>query len=457
MPVQPNGALEVPKGETVLVVADPATTRMQTHQSSIGTLFTRMPCPDDVVQGEIGDCYLLASINAILRMPEGPDLIQSIMKDNGNGTITVRFYKAGRFQYISIGKSIVKEYKAKTLGIRHGTGKVLHSQGALWVSLLEKAYAAFMRTASQGPNPSYKDLEKGSGEEAMQAIVGGTGVSAAASVSEIDELRQIYLCLTEELSSGNKMMRIPKLKSDTVARITGSVFEGVDNANQHADNWFNWNTAEKRGALIEAARNPLSVEKFRELITKIGDGLDPVTRKLAVIWVEAHGAEMWSGEVGSAQYTPDQINQFMKIQRLLATQRAVTTGTPSTLKGQVTGVGHSGGEAKVSGLAAEHEYSIMDTKIDSVGRRYLLLRNPWGVYGRTYQTQTRSKNQTGPALLTPVASEDQGEFWIELTDFTRNFRGHKASPQVHTPQRQAFTNELQSKLADIQKKNPALK
>jgi hypothetical protein len=175
--------------------------------------------------------------------------------------------------------------------------------------------------------------------------------------------------------------------------------------------------------------------------------LDRETRELVGAWVNRYHHLIWPGAIGSGVYTPKQLDTFALVQRLLATQRAVTTGTPEQLLGKVTGVGHSGGESKVSGLAGKHEYSVVGAKIDPLGRRFLQLRNPWGSYGRGYVTNPRSKNDRGPATLTPVALEDQGEFWIELTDFTINFGNLGVGPAVHGSGRQALMTNLPQQLA----------
>lgn len=452
MSFKPAGALVIPQGAAVTVLADPSTTPMQTHKSASGPLFAHKPCKDDVVQGEIGDCYLLAAINAVLSRIEGPEIVQSMFLDSGNGEVVIRLYKAGAFHYLRMRKTLVHEYESKTLGIRHGTGKVLHGQGALWVSLLEKAYAAFMRAPAVGANPSYKHLEGGAGMDAMAAIVGGgVGISTGSSLEDIQVIRDTLFALTEELSSGSSILhKIPALRDKALNRVADSVFAGVDDRLNHAKNWFQWSTEITQVQFRAFFSSGPTIEKFHQLMDRIAGGLDPTTLKLVMIWVERYAAELWPGEVGSGVYTTEQLNHFLKIQRMLATQRGVTVGTPTQLQGVASGIGHSSGETKVDGLAAKHEYTVLDTKIDPVGRRYILVRNPWGQYGREYQTVTRSSGQKGPALLKPVANEEQAESWIELTDFSRSFGGINVGPPVHGDARQAFRTELQSRLASVQ-------
>ncbi len=78
-----------------------------------------------------------------------------------------------------------------------------------------------------------------------------------------------------------------------------------------------------------------------------------------------------------------------------------------TSKG-TTAKGHSGGEQVAKGLVGGHAYSVLGTKTVD-GRLYLVVRNPWGKYGREYDWK---------AAKGAVAKQkdDAGEFMLELND-----------------------------------------
>lgn len=99
-------------------------------------LFAHDPCVSDIAQGEVGDCYFLATIAAIC--DRDPDFIRKMMKDNGDGTVTVRFYDEKNPVYVRVEKTVPinTDTKSPTFGIDK------FSRGALWVQMLEKAYAA---------------------------------------------------------------------------------------------------------------------------------------------------------------------------------------------------------------------------------------------------------------------------------------------------------------------------
>ncbi len=54
-------------------------------------LFPHEPQIDDIQQAGLGDCYLLSGLGSLLE--KDPQSIKKSMKDNGDGTVTVRFFK----------------------------------------------------------------------------------------------------------------------------------------------------------------------------------------------------------------------------------------------------------------------------------------------------------------------------------------------------------------------------
>lgn len=99
-------------------------------------LFPHEPCVQDVTQRGLGDCYLLAALgSAVTAHPEN---IRSCMRDNGDGTVTVRFHDTThRFREPTPVYVTVSKKAPRVLG-------KIDSYGAnsLWVQMLERAYAA---------------------------------------------------------------------------------------------------------------------------------------------------------------------------------------------------------------------------------------------------------------------------------------------------------------------------
>ena len=105
-------------------------------------LFTAEPNADDLMQGDVGDCYLIAGLKAVVE--KNPRLIKRAMKDEGS-TVAVRLYKYESREpvVVRINKSLA--YKKITYlddqGQKHEITTRRGCKGALWVCLFEKAYA----------------------------------------------------------------------------------------------------------------------------------------------------------------------------------------------------------------------------------------------------------------------------------------------------------------------------
>jgi len=100
------------------------------------------PSKEDVFQGDVGDCYLMAVL-AGFAMVE-PEFIRKMVTDLGDGTYAVRFYRSGLEHHIRVDAELWVN-----LGIvsyaKPGTGGASLQDGALWSPIVEKAYAFFRR------------------------------------------------------------------------------------------------------------------------------------------------------------------------------------------------------------------------------------------------------------------------------------------------------------------------
>lgn len=101
------------------------------------------PRIEDIVQGNVGDCYFLAALG--MAVTRDPNLIRNMISDNGDGTYTVRFFKnstgtGGGATYVTVNRD---------LPVRDGGNLIFASWNRaitdpslpLWVPLIEKAYA----------------------------------------------------------------------------------------------------------------------------------------------------------------------------------------------------------------------------------------------------------------------------------------------------------------------------
>ncbi len=117
------------------------------YAPSTGTLFVNGPSYSDVNQGQVGDCYFIASMGAIAK--SSPAAISNMIVDNGDKTYTVRFYAGGKADYVTVDSMLPVSGSGRL--VFDGDGDLAASVNTeLWLPLLEKAYAQWNETGKSG-------------------------------------------------------------------------------------------------------------------------------------------------------------------------------------------------------------------------------------------------------------------------------------------------------------------
>lgn len=94
-------------------------------------IFPHEPTINDLRQGKVSNCYMLAATTSLIQ--HDPEAIKHIIKDNGDGTATVRLYKGeGQPVFIRIKKEVPR---------LAATGGAILTSGPLWMQLIEMAAA----------------------------------------------------------------------------------------------------------------------------------------------------------------------------------------------------------------------------------------------------------------------------------------------------------------------------
>ncbi len=119
---------------------------------------TAGPQATDVKQGWIGDCYFLAPLASLAQ--ENPDLIRRLVVELGDGTYAVRFRRDGGSVYVRVDNDLVISN-----GVMTPLYAKLGPEGAMWVAIVEKAFANFRR--GEG---TYASLHSGWMNEAFGAL-----------------------------------------------------------------------------------------------------------------------------------------------------------------------------------------------------------------------------------------------------------------------------------------------
>lgn len=99
--------------------------------------------PNDVKQGALGDCYLIAGMAAVARAD--PEAIRELIKDNGDGTFDVTLFL--RANHYSAPRPVTKTVDARLAVVSAGrplyagTGDQVGDDVEIWAALIEKTLA----------------------------------------------------------------------------------------------------------------------------------------------------------------------------------------------------------------------------------------------------------------------------------------------------------------------------
>ncbi len=154
-------------------------------------LFSHEPTINDLKQHLVSNCYMVASVAGVVNM--NPSLIKECIKDNGDGSVTVRL-----FEYVPVEEKKndtkqsdddddfdlefeaeeITKYELKPIYVRvkkeipRIAGADTLSAGALWMQMIEKACAMVGRKVGAQTKTGYMSLWYGEGGEFLSRLFG---------------------------------------------------------------------------------------------------------------------------------------------------------------------------------------------------------------------------------------------------------------------------------------------
>jgi hypothetical protein len=352
------------------------------HQDKDGN---NIVSPDDVHQGFIGDCMLMAALMEIAQ--QNPKHILNMITDNGQ-TVSVRLYKEQKPETVTVRKTVLKKTKIYSLGSalsKHRTSKQNRRLGAhgpvLWPAMIEKAFAKLAG--------SYREINPGR----LDPYEVLTGLEVKR-----EKLFQGFDIETGVKSKGK--LDDPKFAKDF-------------------DKWKDFVENKLNDFIDEIQAWDAHLGNFEFILKKAG-----VSKAFRKAVLEEYGDYFDKG-VMTGDYTKGTLAGFEKIKAIIDRGEYIETGTKDWRLGQ-RGGGHSGGEdtSKVKGLVAPHAYAIIGYRTEKKGKKeihFLRIRNPWGFHGMKYDSKGQRQKT------------DEPEFEIDLSDARRFFGESTGWRYTETP------------------------
>jgi hypothetical protein len=145
----------------------------------------------DVKQGRLSDCYFVAALSETAH--RAPQAIRDAFIDNGDGTWTVRFFRNGTPQYVTVDRYLpaTSDGKLHYAGIGASIGD---PNTRLWAPLLEKAYAQLAESGWSRPTASnsYAAIENGWEGMVIKHVTGKEVSSASITSSSLNSIVSAY-------------------------------------------------------------------------------------------------------------------------------------------------------------------------------------------------------------------------------------------------------------------------
>jgi hypothetical protein len=198
---------------------DPVLTEGATSYKNFSNLplFSKAgPAADDVKQGQLGDCYFLASLAAIAR--QDPQFIRQSIVDLGDGTFAAQFTNRSHRTFVRVDGDLPTT-RFGTLAYAQ-----LGKQKSIWVAIMEKAYAFFRRGKAD-----YAALEGGFMGEVFEDLGMKTD-----SIFSAGSGKQLLSELNQQLQSGNAVTFGTNENTKAAPIISGHAYE-VDQISTDAD------------------------------------------------------------------------------------------------------------------------------------------------------------------------------------------------------------------------------
>lgn len=343
-------------------------------------------------------------------------------------------------------------------------GKPVYSGGAMWVHMIQKAYAA---SGLHGTDEAYKNkpelkdsyerIEGGHSSEFLRTFTGAENMQSEHNVLNAKNANDFFNAINDRLlnlrrvNANDPVLSLANyLKNALAERLKGKHLKTYKNGtyctgpisfeevHKELFSTEKWLTEDVLNHMINSHTEK---KKYKDDVERISgkpypDFFQCVSEATKLLFElmqgnhngitlqhEAFAVQKNDDGTESAAYTLSAIACYENIREALENNIPVAIGTKAFIPNDVSSSGLND-EAMADGLVESHAYTVMGVQeID--GRKYIQLRNPWGHKGRGYEKiVTPAPNGGTPIVSYKAKSIDsqlshpqKGIFLMELNDF----------------------------------------
>lgn len=442
-------------------------------------LFPHEPTVNDIHQRGLGDCYLQGGIASLVL--NNPQMLKDGIRDNRDGTVTVRFYKKmeelsdDEVNQLGKRKEDLPDHVAlfvtvtKEVPVNKDSGDDAYSSECLWMQLLEKAYAASGLRQKQGVDPAFLDIASGRSATFLEHFTGMKSTVVERPRQSGDHLIDSWG--TEE----NKKRFVEEMKKAGF-HVTGNQLKDVCEVFQRfwaethgvlcQQTVMNHQTHKKEVKKIYRCQSPSYREDFEALRTqpeawqeRVQSSVKDVLKssdnhkmggrqkrelascmgekflEMLLADIENEQLTTFQNKPWSGKYTDFAQQTYEKIQHALENKTPVNTMSRQFQQKGMRATGKNG-ESERDGIVENHAYSVIG--VTKKGKHLMVrLRNPWGTGELAYRKLTRAdgtkqyqsyqikaeKKAAAEGKATGTYKDQlEGIFDMELNDFLSKVR-----------------------------------